>query len=69
MKQDLKYLKPADGRLVRDPLTMKALPAEGAFVDMGDARENHTRRMHFTRLLRNGDVVEAKPPAKAPAKK
>jgi hypothetical protein len=57
------YLKPNTSKvkpvLVRDPLTFKELPEEGAYVDMS----NHVRRMHFTTLLRRGDVMKAKPPA------
>ena len=56
------YLKPNASKskpvLVRDPLTFKVLPEEGAWVDL----TNHTRMTHFTTLLRRKDVVKAKPP-------
>lgn len=47
------YVKPAEGRLVRDPKTLDHLPPEGREVP---------RDTHWIRLLQCGDVVEAAPP-------
>lgn len=52
------FVKPAAGRLVRDPATRGHLPAEGAEVP---------RTGYWLRRLADGDVVEAprpKPTAK-----
>ncbi|MBA1445879.1 MAG: DUF2635 domain-containing protein [Chromatiales bacterium] len=50
------YLKPADGRLVRDPVTSKHLASNG---------EDKPRNSYWLRRLKDGDVVEAKRPRKS----
>lgn len=52
------YVKPAPERLVRDPVTLRPLPDEGAEVRATD--------LFWERALRDEDVVEAPAPA-APA--
>lgn len=42
-------LRPAEGRLVRDPRTREPLPAEGA---------TKPKDLYWLRRLRDGDVVE-----------
>lgn len=55
------YVKPArEGLVVRDVVTGQSLPAEGASVP---------RSSYWMRRLRDGDVVEAKPPKKKSAPK
>lgn len=51
-----RYLKPADGRLVRDPVTGKHLASTG---------EDKPRNSYWLRRLKDGDVVEAKRPRKS----
>lgn len=54
------YVKPGEGRSIRDPNSYLPMPAEGQFVDAGDT--------YWLSLLRFGDVVVADPPsAPAPA--
>lgn len=48
-------VKPAEGLLVRDPVTREALPAKGGTVP---------RNAYWLRRLRDGDVIDAAPPAK-----
>lgn len=49
------FVKPAAGRLVRDPVTLQALSDDGAEV---------TRSSYWLRRLRDGDVeAMTKPPA------
>jgi hypothetical protein len=48
------FVKPAPGRLVRHPETMRPLRAEGEDVT--------SARAYFARRLRDGDVVLATPP-------
>ncbi len=50
------YVKPAPGRLVRHPRTMRPLPEEGADVT--------SERGYFHRMIRTGDVVVVPRPAK-----
>lgn len=51
------YLKPdREGLVVRDVVTGQQLPAEGAWVP---------RASYWMRRLRDGDVVESKPPKKS----
>lgn len=47
------FLKPAPGRIVRDPVTMTPIPPDG---------EEKPRDPHWLRRLHDGDVVEALPP-------
>lgn len=47
-------VKPAKGRAVRDPITMQLLPDDGREVPLNP---------FWRRRLRDGDVVEDKPPA------
>lgn len=49
-----KFVKPAEGRNVRDPVTRKHIPAEGVEVPNDP---------FWRRRLRDGDVVEAPRPA------
>lgn len=49
-----RYLKPAPGALVRDPVTMIPLDAEGEWKPM---------LSYWHRRVRQGDVVESSPPA------
>ena len=51
MPKDM-FIKPNDGRLVRDPLSRQPLAAEG---------EAKPRSSHWLRRLDDGDVVECKP--------
>ena len=51
------FVKPASGFTVRDPVHKRALPETGATVP---------DTAYWSRRLRDGDVVEADPPA-APA--
>ncbi|TAN73187.1 MAG: DUF2635 domain-containing protein [Magnetospirillum sp.] len=44
-------IKPAAGRIIRDPANAQVLPAEG--------REVHGNRLYWLRLLHVGDVVAA----------
>lgn len=53
------HLKPADGLLVRDPITLQALPPEGAEVP--DSTYWHRR-------LAEGDVSLVQPAAEAASK-
>ena len=50
---DRVYIKPTDGRLVRNPLGKQALPAEGAYVAWNS---------YWQRRLAEGAVAKAKPP-------
>lgn len=47
------FVVPAEGRLVRDPITHEPLPGEGAEVP---------RDTHWLRRLRDGDVIEGTAP-------
>lgn len=52
------HIRPAEGRLVRDPKSKQPIPAEGAEVE---------RSSYWLRRLKDGDVVETtrkKPAAK-----
>ncbi|HGW6341586.1 TPA: DUF2635 domain-containing protein [Escherichia coli] len=49
-----RYLKPAPGALVRDPVTLKPLDAEGEWKPM---------LPYWHRRIRQQDVTEATPPA------
>ena len=46
------YVKPAEGLLVRDPVTKEALHEDGRKVP---------RNQYWNRRLRSGDVLPAKP--------
>jgi len=46
---DRLFVKPAPGRLVRHPRTMRPIPGEGADVT--------SERGYFHRMIRAGDVV------------
>ena len=46
------YVKPAEGLLVRDPVTKEALPEDGREVP---------RNQYGNRRLRSGDLLPAKP--------
>ncbi|KAF1041302.1 MAG: hypothetical protein GAK35_03392 [Herbaspirillum frisingense] len=48
------YIKPADGLIVRDPVTKQAIPAEGVEVGEFD--------LYWAARLRDGDVVRAEAP-------
>lgn len=57
------FIKPAEGRLVRDPLNKTYLPADGADVAVST---------YWLRRLKSGEVLEVKPPVKiapSPVKK
>lgn len=54
------FVAPRPGLEVRDPVTHKPLPAEGAAVP---------RSTYWLRRLADGDVVEAKPVAQRAASK
>jgi hypothetical protein len=53
------FVKPAHGRIVRDPVSKLAISVDGHNV-------NETE-MYWARRLRDGDIVEAKLPAVVPA--
>lgn len=53
-KAGLIFVKPAEGRLVRDHRTKLPVPAEGMFVPVGDP--------HWMASLRFGDLEECDPP-------
>lgn len=55
-----RFVKPAEGRLVRDPATGQPLPAEGALVEWTS---------FFRRRLAEGDIVEVEPEPAAPEPK
>ena len=48
------FVKPAEGRLVRDHRTMLPVPKDGQFVVAGDP--------HWMASLNFGDLVESEPP-------
>lgn len=50
------HVKPAEGRAVRDPRSMRLLPEEGAEVPDGD--------LFWQRRVRDGDVVVDEQPAR-----
>ena len=50
--KDTMYVKPAEGLIVRDPVTKEALPEEGREVP---------RNQYWNRRLRDKDVLPAKP--------
>lgn len=52
------FVKPAEGRQVRDPASKRPIPAAGANVPQDS---------YWIRRLRDGDVVAANPPAAPPA--
>lgn len=52
MDKDKIFLKPAEGRQVRDPATKEPLPAEGDFKP---------RNSYWLRRIKDGDVVMASP--------
>ena len=53
------YVKPAAGRLVREPVSKRPLPEKGAWV---------AKNAFWTRRIKDGDVSVTQPPA-APAAK
>ena len=53
---DRLYVKPAPGRLVRHPRTMRPIPEEGADVT--------SERGYFHRMIRAGDVIVVPRPAR-----
>ena len=53
------YVKPAPGRLIRHPYSMRVMPEEG-FEVKGELRG------YWHRMLRAGDLVVIPPPHKAP---
>jgi len=55
-----RFIKPAQGRVVRDPVTFQRLPDEGDFVVWNG---------YWQRRLNDDDVIEAAPPKKAPARR
>lgn len=50
MSRDMIKVKPAEGLIVRDPVTREALPPKGKTVP---------RNAYWLRRLKDGDVVEA----------
>lgn len=54
--KELEFLKPAPGRLVRDPITGQPLPETGALVNLRDPR----RKAYFRRRLKDGDVIQGR---------
>lgn len=48
------FMKPAEGRKVRDPISLRHLPDEGAYVP---------EDTFWLRRKQDGDVVDAIPPA------
>ncbi len=52
------FVKPKTGLVVRDPVSKRALPAEGADVPASG---------YWMRRLRDGDVIVSEPPEAAPA--
>lgn len=50
---DKMFVIPAEGRVVRDPITLAPLPAEGAEVPLN---------AHWLRRLNDGDVREGAAP-------
>lgn len=48
------YVKPVEGRQVRDPLTRQVVPPEGRAVP---------RESYWVRRVNDGDLVEASAPA------
>jgi len=56
---DLKFIKAADGRKMRDPFSRMVLKAEGQWVAWIS---------YWQRALAAGDVIEATPPGEAQAK-
>lgn len=53
MPAPLAYVIPGRGLMVRDPVTMEALPAEGAAKPL---------TTYWRRRLKDGDVTQGKPP-------
>lgn len=62
---EIRFFKPAPGRLVRDPITGQPLPAGGAPVNLSDQRRNQ----FYLRRLKDGDLTELSSQAPAPAAK
>ena len=58
--RDRLFVKPAEGRLVRHPRTMRPLPPEGQDVS--------SERNYFHRMIRAGDVVMVPKPERKPTK-
>jgi len=54
--KEVEFFKPAEGRLVRDPVTGQPLPQSGALVNLRDPR----RKTFFRRRLNQGDVVRGR---------
>lgn len=54
------FIRPRPGLVVRDPQTLKPLPAEGAEVAASS---------HWRRRIADGDVTTGRPPAKTQATK
>lgn len=54
-KAGLIYVRPVEGRTVRDNVTYRAIPPEGQWVQDGDP--------HYGAYLLYGDLVVAEPPA------
>jgi hypothetical protein len=52
-------VKPADGLMIIDPITSRALPPEGVLVDDSD--------LHWIRLSGDGDVILAPDTPSQPA--
>lgn len=61
MPSNLKFLVPAPGRLVRDPITGRALNPAGEWVNIN----NHEREIYYRRRLADGDLLQGQQPAPA----
>ncbi len=66
---DIRFLIPHPERLVRDPLSGRALNPSGELINLADPK----RRTFYLRRLRDGDVTQGRPPvpkaSKAPDSK
>lgn len=56
MSDETFFIKPAEGRLVRDELTLEKLKPEG---------EHKPKSVYFLRRVRDGDAIEVTPEAEA----
>ena len=59
MTEKIKFLKPREGLLVRNPVTRELLPADGAFVEWTGRQGNYWRRRVMC-----GDCIISAPPTK-----